>query len=54
MNFTEFYKNVEKMKDDLQEKFVNAEDVKIEYTKFDGQNCIWAMENDNVISYFKW
>lgn len=54
MNFKEFYDNVEKMKYDLQEKFINADEVKIEYTKFDYNNCIWAMKDGEVVSYFKW
>lgn len=54
MNFKEFYENVEKMKYELQEQFINAEDVQITYTKFDGNDCIWAMVNDKIISYFKW
>lgn len=54
MNFKEFQVNVEKMKNELDSKLVNAEDVKIEYTKFDGHNCLWAMKNDEVITYFKW
>ena len=54
MNFTEFYENVEKMKYDLQEQFINADEVKIEYTKFDGNNCLWAVKDDKVIAYFKW
>ena len=54
MNFKEFYENVEKMKYDLQKEFINAEDVRIEYTKFDGNNCLWAMKGDKIISYFKW
>ena len=54
MNFKQFYENVEKMNYDLQKEFINAEDVKIEYTKFDGNNCIWAMKGDEIVSYFKW
>ena len=35
----------------LQEQFVNADEVKIEYTKFDGNNCLWAIHDDKVVSY---
>jgi len=54
MDFKEFYENVEKMKYDIQEQFINAEDVKIEYTRFDGYDCLWAIKGDKIISYFKW
>lgn len=54
MDFKEFYENVEKMKYDLQEQFINYDEVKIEYTKFDGNNCLWAIQDDKVVSYFKW
>ena len=54
VDFNEFYENVEKMKYDLQEQFINADEVKIEYTKFDGNNCLWAILDDKVVSYFKW
>ena len=54
VDFKEFYENVEKMKYDLQEQFINADEVKIEYTKFDGNNCLWAIQDDKVVSYFKW
>ena len=54
MNFKQFYNKVEQMKCDLQREFINAEDVKIEYTKFDGNNCLWAMKGDKIISYFTW
>lgn len=54
MNFQEFYENVEKMKHELQERSVDLEDVKITYTRFDGNDCIWAMKDDKILSYFKW
>ena len=55
MDFKEFYENVEKMKYDLQEKCINAEDVKIGYTKSTGEHIIVALKGDyNVVSYFKW
>lgn len=55
MNFKEFQVNVEKMKNELDSKLVNAEDVKIEYMKYNGSDCLWAMnEKGNVLSYFKW
>lgn len=54
LNFKEFYEQVEKMKYELQSQFINAEEVKIEQTKFDGNQCIWAMKGDKVVSYFKW
>jgi len=54
MNFTEFEEHVQVMKQELQKAGVNPEDVKIEYTKFDGKNCIWAMKDDEIITYFKW
>ena len=40
--------------DEIQEQFINADEVKIEYTKFDGNNCLWAIQDDKVVSYFKW
>ena len=54
MNFTDFIHNVEVMGIELQEKGIKPDEVKIEYTKFDGNNCIWAMNGDNIVSYFKW
>ena len=54
MNFKQFYENVEKMKTELEDKNIDFEDVKIEYTKFDGNNCLWAMKGDEIVSYFKW
>ena len=54
MNFNEFQKKVTEMGCKLQEENVNPEDVKIEYTKLDGNNCLWAMKGDHIISYFKW
>ncbi len=54
MNFTDFMHNVEVMGIELQEKGIKPDEVKIEYTKFDGNNCIWAMKGDEIVSYFKW
>lgn len=54
MNFKEFYENVEKMKYDLQEQFINYDEVKIMYTRFDGNDCLWAIRDDKIVSYFKW
>lgn len=54
MDFNEFKNNIKKMESDLKNKSINPADVKIEYTKFDGYDCIWAMHEDNVITYFKW
>ena len=54
MDFIEFEKNVQEMKQELEEASVNPEDVKIEYTKFDGYDCLWAIKDHKVISYFKW
>ena len=54
MNFNEFEKNVIVMKQELEEASVNPETVKIEYTKFDGYDCLWAMLDNKVITYFKW
>lgn len=54
MNFNEFEKNVIAMKQELEEASVNPEDVKIEYTKFDGYDCLWAIQGDKIITYFKW
>ena len=54
MDFSEFEVNVKEMKKKLQEAEVKPEDVKIEYTKFDGYDCLWAIEDHKVISYFKW
>lgn len=54
MNFKEFYENVEKMKYELQEQFINAEDVRISYTKATGENIICAIKGSRVVSYFKW
>lgn len=54
MNFSEFERNFQDMKKKLEESNINPETVKIEYTKFDGYNCIWAMKDDNIITYFKW
>lgn len=54
MDFKEFEKNVREMKKKLEESNVDPEDVKIEYTKFDGYDCLWAIKDHKVISYFKW
>lgn len=54
MNFSEFERNFQDMKKKLEESNINPETVKIEYTKFDGYNCIWAMKDDIIITYFKW
>lgn len=54
MNFKEFYEQVEKMKYDIQGMFLNVEGVTINYSKFDGDDCIWAMKGDKVISYIRW
>ena len=43
------------MESDLKEKSIDPADVKIEYTKFNGSDCLWAMnEKGNVFTYFKW
>ena len=54
MDFNEFEKNVIAMKQELEEAEVKPEDVKIEYTKFDGYDCLWAIQGDKIITYFKW
>lgn len=54
MNFNEFEVNVKEMKQELEEAEVKPEDVKIEYTKFDGYDCLWAILGDKIITYFKW
>jgi hypothetical protein len=54
MDFMEFEKNVQEMKHELEEADVQFEDVKIEYTRFDGYDCLWAIKDHKVISYFKW
>jgi len=54
MNFNDLLHNVTVMGLELQEKGINPDDVKISYTKFDGKNCIWAMNGDEIVSYFKW
>jgi len=54
MNFNEFEKNVIVMKQELEEADIKLDTVKIEYTKFDGYNCLWAILGDKVITYFKW
>jgi hypothetical protein len=54
MNFTEFKTNVNAMEHKLQEENINPEDVRIEYTRFDGYDCLWAVHGDKIISYFKW
>ena len=54
MNYQEFEEKVLDMGIILQENNVKPEDVKIEYTRLDGHNCLWAMKDDTVITYFKW
>ena len=54
MDFIEFEKNVIVMKQELEEASVNPETVKIEYTKFDGYDCLWAILDNKGISYFIW
>jgi len=54
MNFTEFQSKVKQMEQELQEAGVNPKNVKMEYTKLDGNHCLWAMVGDKIISYFKW
>lgn len=54
MNFNEFEKNVIAMKQELEEADIKLDTVKIEYTRFDGYDCLWAMKDHKVISYFKW
>lgn len=54
MNFVEFKEKIVEMECKLKEENINLGDIKIEYTKLDGYNCIWAMKEDNVISHFKW
>ena len=54
MNFVEFYENVQNLKNELMKQGLSLEDVQISYTKFDGKDCIWALDGDNVVAYFKW
>lgn len=54
MNFIEFEKNVKVMKQKLEEESVDLSEAKIEYTRFDGYDCLWAIKGDKIISYFKW
>ena len=55
MNFTEFYSKVQTMKQELEDKGINPEDVKIGYTRATGENIITAMSSEyTVASYFKW
>ena len=54
MNYNEFEEKVLEMGVILQENNVKPVDVKIEYTRLDCHNCLWAMIDDNVITYFKW
>ena len=54
MDFNEFEKNVAFMKQELKDLNIQPEAVKIEYTKLDGYNCLWAIQDSKVITYFKW
>lgn len=54
MDFNEFERNVQNMKKKLEEADIKLDTVKIEYTKFDGYDCLWAIKGDKVITYFKW
>lgn len=54
MNFAEFYENVEKMKYELQEQFINADDVEIIHSKSSGKDLIWAQHGERIVSHFKW
>ena len=48
MNFTEFYSKVQTMKQELEDKGINPEDVKIGYTRATGDNIIVALMVANV------
>lgn len=54
MNFKEFEENVQEMKQKLQEENVDLESVQVSYTRFDGYDCLWALDGDKVVCYFKW
>ena len=54
MNFKEFEENVQKMKQELQEENVDPKQVQVSYTRFDGYDCLWALDGDKVVCYFKW
>ena len=54
MDFNEFEKNVREMKKKLEESNVDPETVQVSYTKFDGYDCLWAIKDHKIISYFKW
>ena len=54
MNFSEFEDKVKEMKMVLQNEDVDPEHVQVSYTRFDGYDCLWAMKDDKVITYFKW
>ena len=54
MNFREFEANVQEMKQKLQEENVGLESVQVSYTRFDGYDCLWALDGDKVVCYFKW
>ena len=54
MNFKQFQDNVNEMEKELSDKDIPFDEVKIEYTRFDGYHCLWTIHEDNIINYFKW
>lgn len=54
MNFCEFEENVQRMKRKLQEENLDPENVQVSYTRFSGYDCLWALNGDSVVCYFRW